>query len=110
VRDEQIFDHLLKNRDIQDVERFFTMGKEMLHNPFAFEEMRKATDRIHQAIAKNEKIIIFGDYDCDGISAIAVLYRAMKRLGANVDYDLPDRPINIDGPGRSNILEVVRST
>jgi single-stranded-DNA-specific exonuclease len=91
VLDEDIFNHILKNRGIDDANRFFNMGKETLHDPFLLKDMNKAVSRILLAISADEPIIIFGDYDCDGITAISVLYRALKRLGANVDYDLPDR-------------------
>jgi len=91
VPDSLIFDHILKNRGIDDVDRFFSMGKESLHDPFLLEDMDKAVKRVIRAVSAQEKILIYGDYDCDGISAIAVLYRALKKLGANVFYDLPNR-------------------
>ncbi|HRY77918.1 MAG TPA: single-stranded-DNA-specific exonuclease RecJ [Candidatus Izemoplasmatales bacterium] len=91
VPDAMIFDHILKNRGIDDVDRFFRMGKESLHDPFGFEDMDKAVRRIIQAISAHEKIVIYGDYDCDGITAIAVLFRALRSLGAEVAFDLPDR-------------------
>ncbi|MDT8336496.1 MAG: single-stranded-DNA-specific exonuclease RecJ [Candidatus Izemoplasmatales bacterium] len=91
VSDNQIFKTLLKNRNISDYETFFSMGKERLHNPFLLENMEKAVNRIKLAIESKEKIIIFGDYDCDGISSIALLYRTLTQMGAMVDYDLPDR-------------------
>lgn len=91
VADEDIFYHILKNRGIDDANRFFNMGKEVLHDPFLLHDMQKAVNRITLAIAAYEPILIFGDYDCDGITAITVLYRALKKLGANIAYDLPDR-------------------
>lgn len=91
ISDEKIFKTLLKNRNISDYETFFSMGKEKFHNPFLLKDMDKAVARIKEAIRLNEKIMIFGDYDCDGISSIALLYRALKKLDALVDYDLPDR-------------------
>ena len=91
VSDEDIFNYILKNRGIQDADHFFNMGKESLHSPFLIQDMTKAVNRILLAISAFEPIIIYGDYDCDGITAISVLYRALKRLNANVHYDLPDR-------------------
>ena len=91
VSDTEIFKTLLKNRNISDYESFFSMGKERLHNPYLLEHMEVAVERIKKAILKKEKIMIFGDYDCDGISAIAVLYRSLKKANALVEYDLPDR-------------------
>lgn len=91
VSDNQIFKTLLKNRNISDYETFFSMGKERLHDPFLLENMEKAVNRIKKAIEEKEKIVIFGDYDCDGISSIALLYRTLSEMGAMVKYDLPDR-------------------
>lgn len=91
IPDQQIFNCLLKNRGIDDVDRFFSLGKEIFSDPYALEDMKIAVTRIRQAISNREKIVIYGDYDCDGITAIAVLYRTLKRLGARIAYDLPDR-------------------
>jgi len=91
VTDKDVFRTLLKNRNISDYETFFSMGKERLHDPFLLNDMQKAVDRINEAISKKELIMIFGDYDCDGISAISVLYRSLIKAGAIVKYDLPDR-------------------
>ncbi len=62
-----------------------------LHDPFLFRDMEKAVSRINQAISANEPILVFGDYDVDGISGTALLMQALRRLGANVSYQLPDR-------------------
>lgn len=91
VKDSDIFRHILKNRGIADPDYFFSMGEEVLHDPFLIEGMERAVSRVIQAIAGQEKILIYGDYDCDGISAISVLFRTLRKMGANVEYDLPDR-------------------
>jgi len=97
VPNDEIFATPLKNRDIDDFETFFSMGREVLKKPYLLNDMQKAVDRIRSAIANQEKIMIFGDYDCDGICSIAVLYRTLKQLNANIDYDLPNR--FVDGYG-----------
>lgn len=91
VADQDIFNHILMNRGIEDADHFFSMGKESLYSPFLLNNMDKAVNRILLAIAASEPIMIYGDYDCDGITAISVLYRALKKMNAMVDYDLPDR-------------------
>jgi single-stranded-DNA-specific exonuclease len=91
IDDQQIFKTLLMNRNISDYETFFSMGKERLIDPYLLSDMQKSVERIKNAITNQEKIIIFGDYDCDGISSIAVLYRSLKKLNAFISYDLPDR-------------------
>jgi len=91
VPNDKIFSQLLKNRNIDDYKAFFSMGKESLHDPFLLHDMAVAKERILEAIKHHEKIMIYGDYDCDGISSIALLYRALKELNADIYYDLPNR-------------------
>ena len=97
VPNEEIFSTILKNRDIDDYESFLSMGEESLIDPFLLNDIVKAKNRILLAIEKNESIMIFGDYDCDGICSISLLYRTLKKLNADVYYDLPNR--FIDGYG-----------
>lgn len=108
IPDNQIFKTILKNRDIEDYESFFSTGKEALHSPMLIKDMQKAVTRIQKAISADELIMIYGDYDCDGISSIALLYRALKSLHANVLYDLPDR--FTDGYGLNNraVKEIIK--
>ncbi len=74
-----------------ECKRFFRPDATHFHDPFLFEHMEKAVSRILQAIENNEKIIIYGDYDVDGITATVLLMRVLKRLGATCDYFLPNR-------------------
>ncbi len=97
VPNNEIFLTLLKNRNIDDYDSFFSMGKDSLHDPFLLHDMQKAKDRILRAIKNKEKIMIYGDYDCDGICSISLLYRTLKQLGKNIVFDLPNR--FIDGYG-----------
>ncbi|MBI2355740.1 MAG: DHH family phosphoesterase [Candidatus Doudnabacteria bacterium] len=62
-----------------------------LHDPFLFADMLMAVERILQALERKEKIFIYADYDADAITAAAVVYLALKKLGAVVDYYIPDR-------------------
>lgn len=68
-----------------------------LNNPFLFESMALVVDKIKTHIANNSKILIYGDYDVDGITATATMYEYLKQIGANVDTFLPNR--YIDGYG-----------
>ncbi|PIE90170.1 MAG: single-stranded-DNA-specific exonuclease RecJ [Acidobacteria bacterium] len=60
-------------------------------DPFLLNDMHEAVERILLAIKRNEKICVFGDYDADGVTAIAILTRAIKALGGNTYYYIPDR-------------------
>ncbi|HIQ57172.1 TPA: single-stranded-DNA-specific exonuclease RecJ [Candidatus Gracilibacteria bacterium] len=77
---------------------FLSVRFEDFLSPFDFQDMRKAIDLLEEIIAKKERILIFGDYDLDGMSGTAVLFLALKMLGANVSYRLPSRA---DGYGLS---------
>lgn len=85
---------LLVNRDIRDEKkaREFLSGEiEDLNNPYLMKDMEKGVKRIKEAIEKGSKITIYGDYDCDGVSSTAILFKGLKRAGANFNYHIPDR-------------------
>lgn len=62
-----------------------------LHNPFLMTDMQKSVDRILEAINKNEKIMVHGDYDADGVTTLAIFVEGFKLLGVDVDYYAPNR-------------------
>ncbi|MFO0780375.1 MAG: single-stranded-DNA-specific exonuclease RecJ [Candidatus Gracilibacteria bacterium] len=99
-----ITEKLLANRGIGDQGSIQTYlypnYKKGFHNPFLMKDMDKAVDRIKKAVQRQEKIIIFGDYDVDGISGTAILYNTLKIMGARISYRLPHRVK--DGYGLSN--------
>ena len=77
---------------------FVRPSLEMLHDPFLMKDMDKAVERLHQAITQGEKILIYGDYDVDGTTAVAVMYRFLQNLVSNLspltfnlDYYIPNR-------------------
>jgi single-stranded-DNA-specific exonuclease len=74
-----------------DAKKFFRPSLDHLHNPFLLKDMHAAVDRIDKAIHANEKILIFGDYDVDGTTAVAVVYSYFKKHYPNIEYYIPDR-------------------
>ena len=104
---------MLVVRNIQSAEearQFIRPSLDKLHNPFLMKDMDKAVERLHQAVTQGEKILIYGDYDVDGTTAVAVMYRFLEgiidngfnsetsnnqytigRTAANIDYYIPDR-------------------
>lgn len=76
---------------------FVQMDEKSMHNPNQFADMAKVVARIQQAIAKQESIIICGDYDVDGMSATTIVLQTLKQLGAQADFIIPNR--FIDGYG-----------
>lgn len=89
-----ILAQVLANRGITTVDEardFLQPSLSGLVDPWELPDMRKASDRIREAIEKQERIVIYGDYDVDGITATALLLRCLRMAGANVAYYLPER-------------------
>ena len=85
---------ILVNRGIKGSEEasFFLYGQLTdLHNPFLMRGMKEAVNRLEQALARKEKIVVFGDYDVDGILSVVMLVKALRSLGGDVAYFIPDR-------------------
>lgn len=62
-----------------------------LIDPYTLPDMEKAVERVNQALENGERITVFGDYDCDGVTSTALLYSYLSSRGANVDFYIPDR-------------------
>ncbi len=78
---------------------FFRPQLSGLHDPFLMKDMPKAVNRLSEAITKKEKILIYGDYDVDGTTAVSLVFSFLKKYYDNLDFYLPDR--NIEGYGIS---------
>jgi len=85
---------LLVQRDIftfEDARSFFRPDLANLHDPFLMTDMNKAVNRLTLAMQRNEKILIYGDYDVDGTTSVALVFKFLKQYYANVDFYIPDR-------------------
>ncbi len=85
---------LLVYRNITDYEtarQYFNPQLSDLHDPFLMKHMKKAVKRINKALGNKEKILVYGDYDVDGITAVAVVYTLLRKFTNNLDYYIPDR-------------------
>jgi single-stranded-DNA-specific exonuclease len=74
-----------------EAEAFFKPSLDDLHDPFLMKDMNIAVDRISTAVKKNERILVYGDYDVDGTTAVALVYSFLREQYSNVDYYIPDR-------------------
>ncbi len=74
-----------------DAEAFLHPEAQPWHDPLAMQDMDKAVARIRQAIDGQERIVVYGDYDVDGITSTTLMLRNLRALGAQVDYYIPDR-------------------
>lgn len=89
-----VLSSLLVHRGVTTFEeaRYFFRPNELhLHDPFLMQDMEKAINRIEQAIANNEKILIYGDYDVDGTTSVALVYSFFSKFYSNLSYYIPDR-------------------
>ncbi|MDR0231019.1 MAG: DHH family phosphoesterase, partial [Dysgonamonadaceae bacterium] len=77
----------------EEIQQFFSPSLKNLHDPFKFPDMQKAVSRLERALGNKEKILIYGDYDVDGTTAVALVYRFLKQFcsKSNLDYYIPDR-------------------
>ncbi|HPD27210.1 MAG TPA: single-stranded-DNA-specific exonuclease RecJ [Paludibacteraceae bacterium] len=75
----------------EEARLFFRPDLSQLHDPFLMKDMDKAVDRLNLALAKKEGILIYGDYDVDGTTAVALVYTLLQRYTSNIDFYIPDR-------------------
>lgn len=101
---------LLANRNINSTEKinnFLNPLKSQLSSPDVFLDMKKAFDRIKFAIDSQEQIIVYGDFDSDGVTATSLLYLTLKKIGAKVDFYLPDRATESHGLNTKALVQLI---
>lgn len=89
-----VFATILLNRGIkteEDLKKYISKSLEFVHNPNLLPDIDKAVRRIVKAINEKEKIVIYGDYDADGVTSVSLLYSFLKENNADVDFYIPDR-------------------
>lgn len=89
-----ILSQLLLQRNIATIEeakRFFRPQLSELHDPFLMRDMDRAVERLNLAMGRKEKILIYGDYDVDGTTAVTVVYSFLRNFYSNIDFYIPDR-------------------
>ena len=89
----------------QQITDFSCNSPNRLHDPFLLKGMKEAVDRIDTAISKKERILIIGDYDCDGICSTAIMYKYLISRRANIRYFLPNR----DSDGYGLTIELIKT-
>lgn len=106
----ETFAELLWNRNIHTVEEFSQLLQaniDELHDPFLMHDMAKAVDRIQQAIMEGQPILVYGDYDADGITSTSIMLETLEMIGADVHYVLPNRFIHGYGPNKELFAEKI---
>ena len=101
---------LLEQRGIvkeEDIKEFLNPNEFKVISPYAFCDMRKAVDRIKEAISKDEKILVYGDFDADGITSTSLLVKVFRFLNAKVDYFIPEREKHGHGLNFSALVPIM---
>ena len=76
---------------IEEAKKFFKPSLNDLHDPFLMPDMEKAVKRLNKALGNKEKILIYGDYDVDGTTAVSLVYKYLRPYSSALDYYIPDR-------------------
>ena len=76
---------------VSDAKQFFRPRLSNLHNPFLMNDMDIAVKRLNKALGRKERILVYGDYDVDGTTAVALVYKFLQQYSSNIDYYIPDR-------------------
>ena len=102
-------EQLVLARQLATAESLDTFAKEetIHHDPFLFSEMSKIITRINEAIDQGEPILIYGDYDADGVTGTSILVRCLRELGALVDYYIPNRFYEGYGPNEDAFMQAI---
>ena len=91
---DPVLAELLIQRDVRTFEQarsFFRPNLDDLHDPFLMTDMDKAVERVHLAVSRGEKILVYGDYDVDGTTAVSLVYTFLRRLTRQLDFYVPER-------------------
>ncbi|MBQ0044023.1 MAG: single-stranded-DNA-specific exonuclease RecJ [Bacteroidales bacterium] len=78
-------------RTFQEAREFFRPSLDNLHDPFLMKDMDEAVERVRRAVVEGDKILVYGDYDVDGTTAVSLVYSFLKKLTPRVDFYIPDR-------------------
>lgn len=107
-----LVERLLATRGIiktEDIKEFLNPLESKLTHPNAFSDMQKAVERISKAIDNGENILVYGDFDADGVTSTALLLRTFKELGAKADYFIPDRDKEGHGLNSKALVKLMAS-
>ena len=109
-KNKPIIQRLLALRGIEkenDVKEFLNPYDIKLSNPSVFSDMETAVKRISKAIENREKILIYGDFDADGVTSTSVLLKTFEKLGANIAYFIPNRETEGHGLNSKALVKIM---
>lgn len=94
VEETPVLAELLVRRGVttpEVVDNFFSPSLSQLHDPFLLQDMDKAVNRLNKAMGAKERIMVYGDYDVDGVTAVALVYKYLQNYYSNIEYYIPTR-------------------
>ncbi len=109
---KSLIERLLAARGItkpDEIKEFLNPLETKLTHPKAFTDMQKAVERLVKAVDNKENILVYGDFDADGVTSTALLLRTFKELGASVDYFIPDREKDGHGLNVKSLVKIMAS-
>lgn len=92
---------------VDDLGAFFSEDLKQLHDPYLMYDMDRAISRIQRAVIEGERILVYGDYDADGITSTTIMKETLEMLGADVEYFLPNRFLQGYGPNKEKYAEKI---
>jgi single-stranded-DNA-specific exonuclease len=104
---ERLVDEIYQKKGIKNYLDLFALGETSFHDPYLLKDMDRVVDRIMEAIKRRERILVYGDYDVDGITSTFIVYHTLKKLGADISYDIPNRFIDGYGLSTSKAFDIV---
>lgn len=102
-----LVEDIYRARGVTNYRELFQLNEQDFHDPYAIKDMQKAVDRIMKAIDGNEKILVYGDYDVDGITSTFLVYRVLQDMGADIHYDIPNRFVDGYGLSYSKAFDII---
>jgi single-stranded-DNA-specific exonuclease len=106
---DHLVESIYQSRGIKDYKALFALNEQDFYDPYELNDMQKAVDRIMEAINNQEDILIYGDYDVDGITSTTVMYQTIQMLGGHVSYDIPNRFVNGYGLTKTKAYDIVNN-
>ena len=107
IDQSKLVEEIYRLRGISNYQELFSLNEEHFHDPYLLNDMQKSVDRIMKAVKDNERILIYGDYDVDGITSTYILYKVLLDLGADISYDIPNRFVDGYGLTYSKTFDIV---
>ena len=94
----------------QKIKNFLNPSKMEISSPFVFTDMEKVVERIFLAIDNKEKIIVYGDFDADGVTSTSLLLKTLKKINADVDFYIPNREKENHGLNTKALVKLLAKT